>query len=176
MLRKEVEDILNTDYGADYKYKKIRSEDKRKKTNKKRKAKKITESKKNIMEMEEYSAIEDHEEEQKIPTIKETEEQKMIEELRDKRLQEFFKKIQKLKSGNFINFEEELNSLIEEQYDHDVIVKEKKEMRMNSFMKDFLFSRDKAKYNSDFKNKQIGFVSPVIFMSKSNKIKKNKKI
>ena len=66
VLRKEVEDIINTDYGADYKYKKIRSEDKRKKTNKKRKGKKITESKKNIMEMEESDVIEDHEEEQMI--------------------------------------------------------------------------------------------------------------
>ena len=175
ILRKEVQDILNTDYGADYNKFKIRIDAKRKKTIKKKKGKIITNSKKTLMEVEDFSEHEIPEEEKRVQIMKETEEQKMIEEMRDKRLQEFFKKIQKLKSGNFANFEEELNSLIEEQYDHDVIVKEKKEMRMNSFMKEFIFSRVKAKYNSDFRNKQIGFISPIIFSSGSSKSKKNKK-
>ena len=38
-------------------------------------------------------------------------------------------------------------------------------MRMNSFMKDLQFNRVKAKYTRNFKNKQLGYISPIKFTS-----------
>ena len=96
------------------------------------------------------------------------EEKERIEEFRDKRLQDFFRRIQKLKNGKFKNFEEELNNLIDEQIDQAEIDRENKEMRMNSFMKEFQFNRVKSKFNSDYKNKQIGYISPFIFITDKN--------
>ncbi len=58
-----------------------------------------------------------------------------------------------------------MNNLIDEQIDQAEIIKENKEMRMNSFMKEFQFNRVKSKFNSDYKNKQIGYIPPVIFTS-----------
>ena len=165
-LRKEVEEILNTDYGLNYfKKKKIKSEEKKKKINKKKKGKNLHHAKKSLISNVELTQEEKDEEEERLRLLRELEEKERIEEFRDKRLQDFFRRIQKLKNGKFKNFEEELNNLIDEQIDQAEIDRENKEMRMNSFMKEFQFNRVKSKFNSDYKNKQIGYISPVIFTS-----------
>lgn len=169
ILRKEVIEILNTDYGLKYiKKKKIKSEGK-KKISKKIKMKKMFLPKNLILEKIDFTQKEEDEEEQRIRLLKELEEKQRIEEYREKRLQDFFKKIQKLKNGKFRNYEEELNNLIDEQIDQAEIIKENKEMRMNSFMKDFQFNRVKAKFNSNYKNKRIGYISPITFTSDNKK-------
>ena len=169
ILRKEVIEILNTDYGLKYiKKKKIKSEGK-KKISKKIKMKKMFLPKNLILEKIDFTQKQEDEEEQRIRLLKELEEKQRIEEYREKRLQDFFKKIRKLKNGKFRNYEEELNNLIDEQIDQAEIIKENKEMRMNSFMKDFQFNRVKAKFNSNYKNKRIGYISPIIFTSDNKK-------
>ena len=165
-LRKEVEEILNTDYGKYYvKKKKIKSEEKRPKNPKKNKGKKITPLKKSILVKKELTKEEKDEEAERIRLFKEMEERERREELLDKRLQDFFERIQKLKNGKFKNFEEELNYLIDEQIDKAERAKENKEMRMNSFMKDLQFNMVKERYTRNFKNKQIAYISPIKFTS-----------
>ena len=105
------------------------------------------------------------EEEERIRLFREMEEKQRLEEILDKKLQNFFERIQRLKEGKFTNFEEELNFLIEEQMNQAERAKKRKEMRMNSFMKELQFNRVKAKYTMDFKNKQISFISPIVFTS-----------
>ncbi len=105
------------------------------------------------------------EEEKRIRLFREMEERQRKEEIFDKRLRDFFCRIQKLKNGDYKDFDEELNFLIEEQIDQAERIKKRKEMRMNSFMKDLQFNRVKAKFNMDYKNKHIGYISPIIFSS-----------
>ena len=165
-LRKEVEEILNTDYGKNYfKKKKIKSEEKKPKSPKKKRGNNITPLKISILEKKILTKEEMDEEAERIRIFKEMEERERREELLDKRLQDFFNRIQKLKNGKFKNFEEEINYLIDEQIDKAERIKENKEMRMNSFMKDLQFNRVKAKYTRNFKNKQLGYISPIKFTS-----------
>ena len=163
-LRKEVEEILNTDYGKYYNYKKqnILPEEKTKKFIKKKKAKKQI-KKNSIFTREEMTQEDKEEEEQQLRLFKEMEERERKEEIMDKKLREFFERIQKLKNGDFKDFDKELNFLIEEQIDQSKMIQEDKQNRMNSFVKELNFNRVKAKFNIDFKNKQICFISPIIF-------------
>ena len=168
-IRKEVIDILNTDYGKYYfKKKKVKSEEKKKVIKKKKIKKERKYSKKSILEKKEMTQQEKDEENERIRLFKEMEEKQRREEIRDKRLKNFFERIRRLKNGQFKNFEEEINYLIDEQIDQAEIAKENKEMRMNSFMKELQFNRVKAKFNTDFKNKQIGYISPFIFITDKN--------
>ncbi len=163
-LRKEVEEILNTDYGKYYNYKKqnLLPEEKAKKFIKKKKAKKQI-KKNSIFTREEMTQEDKEEEEQQLRLFKEMEERERKEEIMDKKLREFFERIQKLKNGDFKDFDKELNFLIEEQIDQSKMIQEDKQNRMNSFVKELNFNRVKAKFNIDFKNKQICFISPIIF-------------
>ena len=164
-LRKEVEEILNTDYGKYYQKKHVKFEYKEKKIPKKKKGKKTSVSRKSFLEKKELTKEERDEEEERIRLFKEMEERQRREEIFDKRLRDFFNRIHKLKNGEFKDFDEELNFLMEEQIDQAERAKENIENRMNSFMKDFQFNRVKAKYNMDFKNKQFEYISPIIFTS-----------
>ena len=172
-LRKEVEEILNTDYGNYYNYKKknIKSEGKKRKIIKKKKGKQNV-KKNSIFTKEELTQEEKDDEEKRLRLLKEIEEKERMEEIRDKKLKDFFERIQRLKKGYSKNFDEELNFLIDEQIDQTKKIQKDKEDRMNSFMKDLNFTRVKAKYNIDFKSKQICFISPIIFSYK-NKNKSN---
>ena len=98
---------------------------------------------------------------------KEFEEQKE-EELKDKKLKEFFEKISKLKRGEFKDFDEELNQLINEIMDKDLISRNK-ESRMNSFLQNFELNRMKNKAKDKFYYKGFNFVSPIRFISENNK-------
>ena len=172
-LRKEVIDILNTDYGQYYNKKKSsNSKEKKKKNSKKQKDKQLTVPKKSLLVKREMTKEEKDEENERIRLFKEMEEKQRLEEIREKRLYKFFERIQKLKNGEFKNFEEELNFLIDEQLDQAKLAKESKENRINSFLKELQFNRVKAKFNTDFKNKQIGFISPFIFINDKKNEKK----
>ena len=99
---------------------------------------------------------------------KELEEQKE-DELKDKKLKEFFEKIRKLKRGEFKDFDEELNQLINEIMDNKDIISKNKENRMNSFLQNFELNRMKNKAKDKFYNKGYNFVSPIRFISENNK-------
>ena len=101
--------------------------------------------------------------------MRDLEEKEKIEEIRDKRLYDFFAKIQRLKNGKIKNFEEELNLLIDGQIDEADRIRVKKEARMNYFLQEFQLNRVKAKYFSDYKNKKLDYLSPLIFTTENKK-------
>ena len=166
-IRKEVEDILNKEYEEFQSHQQSRSNQrlismitKRKKTDRKRKSKvKHINPKLKKLQMQEES----DKEEDNTKHLKDLEEEKK-EELKDKKLKEFFERIRKLKNGEFKDFDEELNQLINEIMIKDVISKNK-ENRMNSFIQNFEYNRQKNKYKSSFHNKGFNFVSPIRFIS-----------
>ena len=171
-LRKEVEDILNKEY-QDFERKQFsRSGErlnslfgKRKKTIKRNKMNNYINPKLKKLQML------DEEEEEGInekKLKKELEEQKE-DELKDKKLKEFFEKIRKLKRGEFKDFDEELNQLINEIMDNKDIISKNKENRMNSFLQNFELNRMKNKAKDKFYNKGYNFVSPIRFISENNK-------
>ena len=170
-LRKEVEDILNTDYGLNYHGKSgSKKKGKRKKKSKKKGKNKMTKfPKSSIFNDVELAPKEMDEEERRLRLLRDLEEKKKMEEIRDKRLYDFFAKIQRLKNGKIKNFEEELNLLIEGQIDEADRIRVKKETRLNYFLQEFQLFRIKAKYNSNYKNKKIGYLSPIIFTTENKK-------
>ena len=96
--------------------------------------------------------------------LKELEEQKK-EELKDKKLKEFFERIRKLKNGEFKDFDDELNQLINEiMFPKDVAIKNK-ENRVNSFIQNFEYNRIQNKSYSKNTKKGFNFVSPIRFIS-----------
>ena len=166
-LRKEVEEILNTDYGLYYHGKSgsKKKGKKKKKSKKKGRGKIIKIPRSSIFDNVELTQEELDEEERRQRLLREIEEKEKMEELRDKRLYDFFARIQRLKNGKIKNFEEELNMLIDEQIDEADRIRVRKEARMNYFLQEFQFNRIKAKYNSDYKNKKYDYLSPLIFTS-----------
>ena len=170
-LRKEVEEILNTDYGLYYHGKSgsKKKGKKKKRSKKKDRNKMIKFPKSSIFNNVELTQEEIDEEERRQRLLKELEEKERMEELRDKRLYDFFSRIQRLKNGKIKNFEEELNLLIEEQIDEADRIRVRKEARMNYFLQEFQFNRVKAKYNSDYKNKKYDYLSPIIFTTENKK-------
>jgi hypothetical protein len=173
-LRKEVEEILNTDYGLYYHGKSSsKKKGKRKKKSKKKgQSKMIKFPKSSIFHNVELTPEEMDEEERRQRLIRDLEEKEKMEEMRDKRLYDFFARIQRLKNGKIKNFEEELNLLIDEQIDEADRIRVRKEARMNYFLQEFQLNRVKAKYNSDYKNKKFDYLSPIIFTMENKKIEK----
>ena len=165
-IKKEIQDIINTDYGQSFFFKK--TEEPIKHTYKKKKRDSM-DLRQNALfrEMISKDKLTEDELERLRRKQMEMEELKRKQELRDKRLYDFFARIQKLKDGKLDNFEEELNNLIDEQLDNSDKDKIQMEMRLNSFMRNFQLNRVKEKFYSDFKHKRIGFISPIIFKSDS---------
>ena len=96
----------------------------------------------------------------------ELEEELKREEMRDKKIYGFFAKIQKLKKGSLIDNDDEINTFIDQQIElNNEIPRDKNGGRLNIFLQDFQSNRIRAKYNFDLKNKRIGFISPIIFTS-----------
>ena len=92
---------------------------------------------------------------------REIEEQKRKDEILDKRLYEFFEKIKKLKnSNNSIDYQDELEKLIDERTANIINIKE---IRINDFIHALEFNREKEKFYIKFKNKKLGYNSPLIF-------------
>ena len=172
-LRKEVEDLLNKEYNQFQQKEHIRTNHrlmslitKRKSIEKKKKTSKKNYKNAKLKRLQMQD--EDDEVEIKEKNIKDIEEQKM-EELKDKKLKEFFEKIRKLKNGEFKDFDEELNQLINEIMDKKDVVSKNKENRMNSFMQNFEYNRIQNKAKDKYYNKGFNFVSPIRFISDNNK-------
>ena len=167
-LRKEVEELLNKEYDQNQNHK-IRREtprlmsliNKRKKYEKKNKVPR----KRNSISLKRLSMQEEIiENEDNSKRLKELEEQKK-EELKDKKLKEFFERIRKLKNGEFKDFDDELNQLINEiMFPKDVAIKNK-ENRVNSFIQNFEYNRIQNKSYSKNTKKGFNFVSPIRFIS-----------
>ena len=96
-------------------------------------------------------------------------EEQRLEEMKEKKLKNFFVKIRKLKRGEFKDFDEELNQLINEIMDNKDIASKNKENRVNTFIQNFEFNRTKNKAKNKFYNRGYNFVSPIRFMSENNK-------
>ena len=173
-MRKEVEDLLNKEYNQFQQKEQIRTNHKLKSLIRRRK---ISERKKKTsknkyqknsklkrLQMQE----ENNEVEIKQNNLKDIEEQKK-EELKDKRLKEFFERIRKLKNGEFKDFDEELNQLINEIMDKKDVASKNKEHRMNSFMQNFEHNRIKNNSKDKFYNKGFNFVSPIRFICDNDK-------
>ena len=170
-LRKEVEEILNTDYGLYYHGKSgSKKKGKRKKKSKKN-GKNIMQKfpKSSIFNNVELTQEEMEDEERRQRLLRDLEEKEKMEEMREKRLYDFFARIQRLKNGKIKNFEEELNLLINEQIDEADRIRARKEARMNYFLQEFQLNRVKAKYFSDYKNKKLDYLSPLIFTTENKK-------
>ena len=168
-LRKEVEDILNKEYDEFQSHQRIRETPrlmslitKRKKFEKK---KKFSKNKNANLKLKRFS-MQDEEvhEEDNSQKLKELEELKE-EELKEKKLKEFFERIRKLKNGEFKDFDEELNQLINEIMDKKDVISKNKENRMNSFIEQFQYNRMKNKSKNKYYNKGFNFISPVRFIS-----------
>jgi hypothetical protein len=111
----------------------------------------------------EHKYIEDEE----VRAFQEEERKKRIkQELIDKKMNEFFRKIQRLKRGGLENFEKELELLVEEQLERLDYTKEKEnEYRVNSFIQDFDLSRSKDKSTQKFRSQRMHYLSPIIFFT-----------
>ena len=170
-LRKEVEEILNSP--------KVPID-----TNKRRETPRfmslITRRKKNIIKKEKKSKKRNNFNLKKInffeqddtsnkdeEKLKELELQKQ-EEIKELNLKEFFKRIQKLKTLEFQDFDNELNQMMNEIIDKKDVISKKKETRINSFIQDFQLSRLKNKTSSKFNSKGFSYISPIRFISEHN--------
>jgi len=189
MIKKEIQDILNTDYGNisnDTERAKNAPflEKRRKYINEvKKKFVKIKGKDNNLIQLKDELLNED--------ILKSLRKESMIiddklkeEEIRDKRIYQFFAQIQKLKKRQYKNNEEEINSFIDHQIENNNdILKEKDDGRLNFFLQEFNLNRIRAKFAFNSKYKRIGYISPIIFtsrndnfnMSQANKFDGNKK-
>ena len=85
-------------------------------------------------------------------------------------MKEFFRKIQRLKDETLKDYEKELKLLVDEQLDRIDYAKSKEnESRVNNFIQDLDYSRNKEIYSKIFYSQRMHFVSPIIFFTKKNK-------
>ena len=174
LIKKEIQDILNTDYGqGPIKLTNtplvLSKRRKNVETYKKKFIKRIQNRKLAQLEdelLDEDLLLKNRKKNQ------ETEEQLRREEIRDKRIYEFFAKIQELKKNNI-----EINTFIDKQIEQnkEVTNKDKDVGRLNFFLQEFNHNRIRAKYEIDMRHKKIGFLSPIIFSSPNDtfNLKKN---
>ena len=168
-IKKEIYDILNTDYGN------ISNDagennmflEKRRKVKKEEK-KKFIKIKKNDRPLarltDEKLDVEIFKKLQKKDEIRDKKTE--MEEIRDKKIYEFFAKIQRLKRRQNLDNQNEINSFIDEQIElNNEIPKEKDDGRLNSFLQEFLYQRGREKYACEMKNKRITYMSPITFTS-----------
>ena len=172
-IKKEIQDILNTDYGnipiklADTT---ILNSIRRKKnpgTIKRKYVKRTTN--RNFIRLNDEKL----DEELLLKNViryKESEEQLKKEEIRDKKIYDFFSQIQKLKKNKY----NELDIFINQQMElNNEIPIDKNGGRLNIFLQDFHLNRNRAKYQIDLRNKRFGFLSPIVFTSPNDIYQKN---
>ena len=167
LIKKEIQDILNTDYGNIP----VKMDDTSISFSKRRKSeeyikKEYHKKKVNRNFVKLKDELLDEEILLKNRRLYEESEAKLRkEEIRDKRIYDFFSKIQKLKNDK-TNKNDEFNSFIDEQIEKNKDISKGKDVgRLNYFLQDFNNNRIRAKYEMDLKNKRIGFISPIIFTS-----------
>ena len=119
-----------------------------------------------------------YEEDEEIKQFQEDEKRKQLrQESIDKKMNDFFKKIQRLKNSDITDFEKELEMLVNEQLERVDYSKEKEnEFRRNNFVQDFDLTRTKDLLTKKFKSKRMHYLSPIIFFTnkKRNNINDNK--
>ena len=168
-IKKEIYDILNTDYGNINnearennmmleKRRKIKKEEKKKFIKIKKNDKPLARLKDEILNEEILKKLQKKDEKREKQTEK--------EDIRDKKIYEFFAKIQRLKRRQNLDNINEINSFIDEQIElNNEIPKEKDDGRLNTFLQEFLYQRSREKYAFDMKNKRITYMSPITFTS-----------
>ena len=164
VIRKEIQEILNKEYNEIIKAKKEEIIQEKKRKNREFYLKKNVPFQKkkknrNIIRLTDDSTDEVIIDKNKNETSKIDLEK---EKIRDKKIYEFFGKIQKLKRRQSIN-NENLNKFIDQQI--ELNIKAKNHTRLFHFLEDFNLNRTRAKFNNEYKNKKIGFLSPIIFTS-----------
>ena len=167
-IKKEIYDILNTDYGNisnDIGENNMFLEKRRKPKKEKKQFIKIKKNDRPLARLKDEILDEEILKKlQKKDKIRD--EQTKKEEIRDKKIYDFFAKIQRLKRRqNFDNINE-INSFIDEQIElNNEVPKEKDDGRLNTFLHEFLYQRSREKYAFDMKNKRITYMSPITFTS-----------
>jgi hypothetical protein len=168
-IKKEIFDILNTDYGnvsndAEEnnmfleKRRKVKKEEKKKFIKIKKNDKPLARLKDEMLNEEILKKF------QKKEEIRDKQTEK--EDNRDKKIYEFFAKIQRLKRKQNLDNQNDINSFIDEQIElNNEIPKDKEDGRLNTFLQEFLYQRNREKYAFDMKNKRIAFMSPITFTS-----------
>ena len=171
-IKKEIQDILNTDYGnipikiADTTI--LYSRRRKNPAVIKRKYVKRT-TNRNFIRLNDEK-LDEKLMFKNVIRYRESEEQLKKEEIRDKKIYDFFSKIQKLKKNKY----NELDIFINKQMElNNEIQIDKNGGRLNIFLQDFHLNRIRAKYQVDLKNKRFGFLSPVVFTSPNDIYQKN---
>lgn len=110
-------------------------------------------------------------EDEEIRQIKEKQRIKNLKkQITEKKMKEFFRKIQRLKDETLKDYEKELKLLVDEQLDRIDYAKSKEnESRVNNFIQDLDYNRNKEIYSKIFYSQRMHFVSPIIFFTKKNK-------
>jgi len=179
LIKKEIQDILNTDYGNisndTDRSKNAPFFEKRRKYNNgvKKKFVKIKGKDIDLIQLKDELINEDIlnslRKESKIIDDKLKE-----EEIRDKRIYQFFAQIQKLKKTQYKNNQDEINSFIDHQIENNNdILKEKDDGRLNFFLQEFNLNRIRAKFAFNSRYKKIGYISPIIFTSRNENLNKS---
>ena len=171
LIKKEIQDILNTDYGNIPK----ESEPTKNPPFLEKRRKYINEVKKKFMKIKGKDSkliyLKDEILNEELlksfrKNSKAIEEKLKEDEIRDKKIYQFFAQIQKLKKNQYKNNQDEINSFIDHQIENNNdIIKEKDDGRLNFFLEEFNLNRMRAKYAFNSKNKRIGYISPIIFTS-----------
>ena len=182
IIKKEIRDILNTDYGnipLKIKNSSILFSRRRKteRNNYKRQImKKKTKTNRTFLKLSDEPLDEELLLKNKIKA-KELEEKLKKEEKRDKKIYQFFAKIQKLKkiistTNTNINTNNDdndaINLFINKQIENDdEMPRDKIGGRLNLFFKELHLNKIRVDYSKKLRNKNLGFLSPVIFTSPS---------
>ena len=180
LIKKEIQDILNTDYGNIP----LKINDTTVLISRRRR-KENTNTKRNYVKRKNNRVLLKINDELLNEEIllknkrlnEELEEEMKREKMRDKKIYEFFEKIQRLKKSMTTNNDDELNSFIDKQIEqNNEIPKEKNGGRLNIFLQEFLSNRMRSKLEFNIKNKRIGFLSPIIFTSPNETYNFNKNV
>jgi len=115
-------------------------------------------------------------EDEEIRKIKEKQRIKNLKkQMTEKKMKEFFRKIQRLKDETLKDYEKELKLLVDEQLDRIDYAKSKEnESRVNNFIQDLDYSRNKEICSKIFYSQRMHFVSPIIFFTKKNESNEKK--
>ena len=91
----------------------------------------------------------------------------------EQKMYQFFKKIQTLKNTKIKNYEQELNLFIDEEIGKIKDLEEKdREIRINTFYREFELNRKKEHFFKKFQKRDLVFISPLKFSSTSPNFKK----
>ena len=175
-IRKEVQDILNNynniiknnDMKEIENYNYGKNEIKFKKKFKQSDFENLIKKKKKKIKKEKIKNIFELKNENNNSKTQEESNREIKEKIIEKKMYLFFKKIKNLKNSKIKNYEEELKAFIDEEIDKISDMKSKDwENRINSFYREFELNRKKLYFFNKFKKRDLIFVSPITFFSRS---------